>query len=58
MIVGSVLLVIAAAVLLGLGVVFLDEPLLYASIGVSGLAAAALVLGVRRLTALSERLSR
>jgi hypothetical protein len=52
MIVGSVLLVIAAAVLLGLGLVFLDEPLLYASIGVSGLAAAALVLGVRRLTAL------
>jgi hypothetical protein len=50
-IVVSVLLVLAAGVLLGLGLVYLDEPLLYSSIGVSGLAALALVIGVRRLAA-------
>jgi hypothetical protein len=50
-IVGSVLLVIAAGVLLGLGLVFVQPPLLYSSIGVSALAALALVAGVRRLTA-------
>jgi hypothetical protein len=51
MIVGSVLLVIVAGVLLGLGLVRLDEPLLYSSIGVSALAAFTLVVGVRRLAA-------
>lgn len=51
MIIGSVVLVLAAGVLLGLGLVYLDEPLLYSSIGVSALAALALVVGVRRLAA-------
>lgn len=51
MIVGSVLLVLVAGVLLGLGLVRLAEPLLYSSIGVSALAAVTLVVGVRRLTA-------
>jgi hypothetical protein len=51
MIVGSVLLVLVAGVLLGLGLVWLDEPLLYSSIGVSALAALTLVVGVRRLAA-------
>lgn len=51
MIVGSVLLVLVAGVLLGLGLVRLDEPLLYSSIGVSVLAALTLVVGVRRLAA-------
>lgn len=51
MIIGSVVLVLAAGVLLGLGLVHLDEPLLYSSIGVSALAALALVVGVRRLAA-------
>jgi hypothetical protein len=51
MIVGSVLLVLVAGVLLGLGLVRLDEPLLYSSIGVSALAALTLVIGVRRLAA-------
>jgi hypothetical protein len=51
-IVGSVLLVVAAGVLLGFGLVLLDPPLLYSSIGVSALAALALVLGVRRMAAL------
>jgi hypothetical protein len=51
MILGSVMLVLAAGVLLGLGLVFLDEPLLYSSIGVSGQAALTLVVGVRRLAA-------
>jgi hypothetical protein len=50
-IVGSVLLVVAAGVLLGFGLVLLDPPLLYSSIGVSALAALALVLGVRRMAA-------
>jgi hypothetical protein len=51
MIVGSVLLVIVAGVLLGLGLVLLDAPLLYSSIGVSALAALALVVGIRRMAA-------
>jgi hypothetical protein len=51
-IVGSVLLVVAAGVLLGFGLVLLDPPLLYSSIGVSALAALALVLGVRRMAAI------
>ena len=38
MIVGSVLLVIAAGVLLGFGLVRLSESLLYSAIGVSALA--------------------
>lgn len=50
MIVGSVLLVIAAGVLLGFGLVRLNEPLLYSSIGVSALAALTLVVGLRRLS--------
>jgi hypothetical protein len=48
MIVGSVLLVVVAGVLLGVGLVRLDPTLLYASIGVSALAALALAVGVRR----------
>jgi hypothetical protein len=48
----SVLLVLMAGILLGLGLVYLDAPLLYASIGISALAALALVVGVRRLAAL------
>jgi len=48
MIVGSVLLVIGAGVLLGLGLVLLDEPLLYSSIGMSVMAALTLVVGLRR----------
>jgi hypothetical protein len=52
MIVTSVLLVVAAGVLLGLGLVKLDETMLYASIGVSVLAAVTLAIGVRRLVAL------
>lgn len=51
MIVGSILLVIVAGLLLGLGLVRLDAPLLYSSIGVSALAALTLVAGVRRLAA-------
>lgn len=51
MIVGSVLLVIGAGLLLGLGLVRLDAPLLYSSIGVSVVAAFTLVVGVRRLAA-------
>lgn len=51
MIVGSVLLVVVAGVLLAFGLLSLDEPLLYSSIGVSALAAFVLVLGVRRLAA-------
>jgi hypothetical protein len=50
-IVGSVLLVVIAGVLLALGLVQLDPPLLYSSIGVSALAALTLVLGVRRMAA-------
>ncbi len=52
MIVASVLLVVVAGVLLGIGLVRLDQTLLYWSIGVSALAAFALALGVRRLVAL------
>ncbi len=52
MIVGSVLLVALAMVLLAFGLVYLDEPLLYSSIGVSALAALTLVAGVRRLAAI------
>src|SRR5688572_17182695 len=51
MIVGSVLLVLAAGVLLGIGLVRSDDTILYWSIGVSALAAAALAMGVRRLLA-------
>lgn len=51
MIVGSVLLVIAAGVLLGFGLVRLSESLLYSAIGVSALAAFTLAVGVRRLAA-------
>jgi hypothetical protein len=51
-IVGSVLLVAVAMVLLAFGLVYLDEPLLYCSIGVSALAALTLVAGVRRLAAI------
>jgi len=50
-IVVSVLLVLLAGALLGVGLVRLDAPLLYSSIGVSALAALALVVGVRRLAA-------
>jgi hypothetical protein len=50
-IVVSVLLVLVAGVLLGLGLVRFDAALLYSSIGVSALAALALVVGVRRLAA-------
>jgi hypothetical protein len=52
MIVASVLLVVVAGVLLGIGLVQLDESLLYWSIGVSVLAAFTLAVGVRRLVAL------
>jgi hypothetical protein len=48
MIVGSVLLVIVAGALLGVGLVRLDATLLYSSIGVSALAALTLAIGVRR----------
>jgi hypothetical protein len=48
MIVGSVLLVVVAGVLLGVGLVRLDAALLYSSIGVSALAALTLAVGVRR----------
>ncbi|MBX6751449.1 MAG: hypothetical protein IRY85_17595 [Micromonosporaceae bacterium] len=48
MIVGSVLLVVVAGVLLGVGLVRLDATLLYSSIGVSALAALTLAVGVRR----------
>ena len=41
-----------AMVLLAFGLVYLDEPLLYSSIGVSALAALTLVAGVRRLAAI------
>jgi len=51
MIVGSVLLILVALVLLGLGLAGLDQPLLYASILVSGLSALALIAGIRRFPA-------
>ena len=51
MIVVSVLLVVIAGVLLGVGLVRLDETLLYWSIGVSAVAAFTLAMGVRRLVA-------
>ncbi len=51
MIVGSVLLVVAALVLLTFGLIHLDEPLLYSSIALSALAAFVLFFGVRRLAA-------
>jgi hypothetical protein len=52
MIVGSVLLVVVAGVLLGVGLVRLDAALLYSSIGVSALAALTLAVGVRRAATL------
>lgn len=51
MIVGSVVLVVVAGVLLGVGLVRLDAALLYSSIGVSALAALTLAIGVRRAAA-------
>jgi hypothetical protein len=50
-IVGSVLLVVVAAVLLVLGLVTLNDTLLYSSIVASALAALALIVGVRQLPA-------